>query len=164
MESEINPYEAPKSTIRSTEEIALKRAPVLLIFFFALITGGIYVPFWYWRRRDVLNRMAPERGVTTLSLVAFTILVVVFVASFTMAFMTEGAELTPNQELPLQILNWSYAIVVLVLGFRVKGILEANYADRISGVGVFFLNIFYLQYKINRLGTGEPQTASLGLT
>jgi hypothetical protein len=164
MESEINPYEAPKSTIRSTEEIALNKTPVLLILFFAFITFGVYVPFWYWRRREAFNRIAPERGVTTLCLVAFAILVVVCVASFTVAFVTGGAELSPEQELPMQILNWAYAIVVLVLGFRVKGILEANYPDRISGVGVFFLNIFYLQYKINRLGSGEPQTATLGLT
>ena len=53
---------------------------------------------------------------------------------------------------------------MLVLAFRVKGILEMNYPDPISGLGVFFLNLFYLQYKINRLGQKEPQTIGLGLT
>ncbi len=73
-------------------------------------------------------------------------------------------ELAGEQGSLSALLNLAYMILLLVLGFRVKGILEANYPDTISGLGVFFFNLYYLQYKINRLGHKEPQTHGLGLT
>lgn len=40
--------------------------------------------------------------------------------------------------------------------------LEKHYPDDISGIGVFFFRIFYLQYKINRLGApGEDRATEM---
>ena len=42
------------------------------------------------------------------------------------------------------------AIVLLVLAFRAKDIIEANYDSDVSGLITFFFGvIMYLQYKIN---------------
>jgi hypothetical protein len=163
-EKEWNPYEAPAAPEATEGEDVLPKTPVLLVLFFTIITCGIYQPFWFWRRREVLNRMAPDKGVTGLCIAAFVSLGVVFVVGFLAGMASEGAPLAPQVDLFLQMLNLGYAILILILGFRVKGILEMNYSDSISGVGVFFLNIYYLQYKINRLGQGEGHLIGLGLT
>lgn len=158
-----NPYVAPRpSTSDEVEE--LKKTPVLVVVFFTFITCGIYQPFWYWQRRRALNRMAPEKGVDGLCIAAFVLLGVGLAVGFWSGMVSEGAAPSPEVEVAIRFVNFAYAILMLALGFRVKGILEANYPDRISGVGVFFLNLFYLQYKINRLGQGEPQAVGLGLT
>ena len=41
------------------------------------------------------------------------------------------------------------AIVLLVLAFRAKDIIEANYDSDVSGLITFFFGVMYLQYKIN---------------
>ena len=163
MEKEVNPYRPPQPT-PPTVEAGLKKTPVLLVILFAVVTCGIYVPFWYWSRRHALNQMAPERGITGLCTAVFILLVASSLVPFAFAMEEGSAELAPEQRMFPQLLNLAYVIILLVLGFRVKGILEANYPDRISGVGVFFLNLYYLQYKINRLGHGEPQAFGSGLT
>ncbi len=138
---ELNPYHPPQSNLR-LEETTLKKIPVLLVFFFCFITYGIYVPFWYWRRRHTLNRIAPERRVNGLVIVAFVLLV----AANTVG-MANGVAESPLQA----ILAWSYVIVIMVLAFRVGSILETSYLEKVSGVGVFLLNLLYLQFKINRI-------------
>jgi hypothetical protein len=145
---DVNPYRPPPPSSR-LEETTLKKTPVLLVFFFSFITYGIYVPFWYWRRRHALNGIAPERRVDRLVILAFFLLVAIFVLPFAANVVGPVNDLAGSPL--LGALAWSYVIVIMVLAFRVGRILETTYLEKVSGLGVFLLNLLYLQYKINRL-------------
>jgi hypothetical protein len=74
-----------------------------------------------------------------------------------------GAPQGQNLDFWTSVVDIASRILTLVLSFQVKAILEENYPDDISGVGTFFLSIFYLQYKINRLQPKGPAGSVLGL-
>lgn len=150
------PYAPPASV--ETSEAALPKTKVLLMVLLTLLTLGLYVPYWFWSRRRTLDAMAAEGESVGGLTVA---LVVLYLVAFAMGFLggvLRGAGDAPGQAyfIAARAIDWSSRILIIVLSFRVKGILESNDSGHLSAVGTFFLSCFYLQYRINRLDEVEP--------
>jgi len=160
----------PGSQLAGSEPYArhsIKKTPVILTIIFTVITGGIYYPCWFLTRRASLNSLTtPEKlgkGIFIFTIVIFSIsLLLSFVIGF---FEGIGEELEDIEFLATakmldtidQIISLVAGIALLVQCFKVKRMLQQHFNQHLglnlpfSGVATFFLQIFYLQYKINRL-------------
>ncbi len=147
----------------------LEESSILAMVFLTLITGGIYVPLWFFIRRKAINglKSSDKLGIVGLSVVlagyALTI-IVGFVRNLNWGSWANVGYLLTIIQPPILLVS---AIIVIVSCFKVRSILLDHLApreqsmfsagarlqqdDEISSLATFFLGIFYLQYKINRL-------------
>ena len=115
---------------------------VVLLVVLALITLGIFVPIWFLMRRKYINSLGEEKLAVAVPIVAIVLL---------------GIDLIlPAPELVHNILMLAAGIIVLLLAFKVRTILEYHYKTSLSGVATVFLTAFYLQHKMNTLQ--QPST------
>ena len=136
--SGINPYESPSSASASTTSSEeLKRTRPLVVILLFLVTLGFYGPYWYTSRRKVLNRLAGRNEIN------LGLCIAAFFSTFVLN-ITEG--MLGDFDVVFRL---AAAIVLLVLAFRAKDIIEANYDSDVSGLITFFFGVMYLQYKIN---------------
>jgi len=128
------PSSAPTSTPSSEE---LKTTNVLLVILLTFVTLGFYGAYWYTSRRKVLNRLAGRNEINQgLCIAAFLSMVVLNIVEGTFGYF----------DMPLRLAG---SIVFLVLAFRAKDIIDANYDSDVSGFITLFFGHIYLQYKIN---------------
>jgi len=130
-----------------------------------IVTFGLYYPIWFLRRRVALNRLDSPRK---LRLWPFLVYLAFFSFEFVVAFVTG---LTPDER-PLgagssalfDVMQLAIGILMIVQCFTIKDILEDHLVVpedydsglfsakpiKLSGLKTFFLQIFYLQWVINR--------------
>ncbi len=147
----------------------LEESSISAMVLLTLITGGIYVPIWFLIRRKAINSLRSSDKLQSAWLCfallgyAHTILVGLVKNLNWGSWANVGYLLTIVRP-PLLLLS---AIIVIVSCFKVRSILLDHLApreqsmfsagarlqqdDEISSLATFFLGIFYLQYKINRL-------------
>ena len=142
-----------------------KRRNILRLVFLTVVTAGFYYPCWFLLRQHDINSLNAKEKlksfpfIVAIALLAFSLGLSVRASNIeaAAAAMYEGA--TDLAELAAYIL-------LLVQCFKVRRIFEAHlHADlgqlsdtphlrhsqsSLSGVAVFFLQIFYLQYVINK--------------
>lgn len=161
-----NPYAPPTVAVLDLPSpIRLKQRSVPLMIVFWVVTFGLYYVVWFFRRRKAFNALNSSKKVALWPLLLFSVMM--------------GIELTigvvsgdrPVQDtvgkIPMAVivlLRIAAALLVLWQAFVVKDILEDHltpatdgatpsmFVERVqlSGIAVFFLSIFYLQYTINR--------------
>jgi hypothetical protein len=122
-----------------------------------VLTGGIYQPIWFLRRRRALNKLnSPEKiGVFGLlvALVGFMGNVCIpLLGSFVWGSSVQAEnKLGPIHPAILLVAQ----VIIVVQCFKVRRILLDHLAPKQEGMfsrmGTFFLGIFYLQHKINGL-------------
>jgi hypothetical protein len=149
-----------KSTV-----VKLTPTPIIIIVLLITITLGIYYPIWFLQRRSQLNSLH-----TTIKLGTkpFIFSIIIGILSLVLSFSGRYFRgLTPTQpemaSLAKMLTYSSWAVLLIYLNvlllqcFKVKMMLEAHFNGYLqrnvafSGVYTFFLTIYYLQYKINRL-------------
>jgi len=132
----------------------LKRSSVLLVVLLSFVTAGVYTGVWYLRRRRGLNLLdsTSKLGVTgPVLLIALSAINLVL----------------PQDSAPETIVLLAVGLTNLAMAFRVRWMIVDHLRTRITAVlplsaGLqeqykpsslltFFLNIFYLQYKLNEL-------------
>jgi len=128
----------------------LEKKSVLLLIVLIIVTLGIYVPIWFGKLKKTLDGFKTKQkanGNLINFLLVLSILEVVIIIP---------SVFSPSLDLVSSILNLTSSIIVLVLAFQFKNILN-EYFNKIqnknvsfSGIATFFFTIFYLQYKINR--------------
>jgi Domain of unknown function (DUF4234) len=157
---EDQPYAPPASGARASNEggATLPKTPVALTVLLSIVTLGLYIPYWFLSRRRAFNRLAPE-GETVDRITFF--FVALYLVAFAIGFASGvsqnlNAAITGTWYPWLRVIDLASRIFTIVISFRIKFILEASYPERLSGLGTFFLSLFYLQYKINRLGNVDP--------
>lgn len=129
----------------------LQHSSVTAVVAFTLVSGGLYIPFWFTRRREALNLLdSPAKlwtwGPPALLAVQTALLVL------------------PQDGVGSKVAQLCAGIISLVLSFRVRtilgdhghenmtGVLLTNRSDAMpSAMLTFLLNIWYLQYKINEV-------------
>jgi len=145
--------------------VASQRMSVALLVLLTFVTCGVYSPIWFLRRRDFLNALdSSEKEITdglvisvlvvwSISLV-ITILAVVAVV---VAGVSEGSSASSS---PIdgidRLLSFAGGVMLLMLSFRAKNriaqhMLRMGHHVEMSGLATFFLQTYYLQYKINQL-------------
>jgi len=121
----------------------LKKMNVFLMIFLGLVTGGIYLPIWYLRKRDAINSLQSGEK---LGSGVFVSVIVLFGASWLIIF--SGSE-------SYGMLDLIAAIILLVQRFKVRRIFTEHFNVHLqrrisfSGAATFFFGAYYLQYKIN---------------
>ena len=155
-DDEPNPYAPPAEPILESETVGAGRGasdytresrPVVLAILLTLVTGGIYPAVWVYRRRSFLDSLdASKRMGKTLP----SLLLVANIVTLLVAF---GGKDTASLQALVSTVG---TIAAIVANFRVADILRSNATRtgrfvRISSLATFFLGVYYLQYKINRL-------------
>ena len=136
---------------------------VLLLIFISIITGGIFVLIWYLIQRPRLNRLKSleKLGVFVfiLAIAIYTLfLVLIFVSAF-----SQDSQLSEDLDLISQVIDTFYIILLTIQGFKIRHILYQHFNNHLkrnlymSGLLIFFMGIFYLQYKINRLDFSDNE-------
>ncbi|MEI5907459.1 hypothetical protein WAK64_10360 [Bacillus spongiae] len=132
--------------------LPLKKTNVFLVVLFTIITAGIYLSFWFLRRRKAF------RESTINSYIPFkwwTVFAVYLILSF-LINLIGGVFLTPYGETVIESINLIltyYFIGLLYYSiFRVKDVIEYHYSETdIKSVWLVLFHVWYLQFKINRL-------------
>jgi hypothetical protein len=138
----------------NTDNVPLKRGRIPLMVLFTLLTAGLYVPIWYFRRRKGLNALDSSIKIGLAAPTAFFLLLLIYI---------------PTTGLVHEIALLCAGTVHLVMAFRVRSILIDHLSRRMnevlpnslglqyeaspSSALTFFFTIFYLQYKINEFIT-----------
>jgi hypothetical protein len=162
---------APGPAVGESPLPGLKRTSVVLVVVLSFLTVAIYYPVWFLRRRSALNglhaRDKLNAGVFVVAIVLFSAGLVLLVMSGALEGFGEGLgsrdllAVSKGLEGFAQFLNLVAAIALLIQCFKVRRILMEHVQARtgqpiaLSAAATFFLQIFYLQHKINRiLGAG----------
>ena len=138
----------------SATAVPLKRSSVLVVVLLSLVTAGLYTGIWYLRRRKALNLLDSS---SKLGLAGPIVLVTLSAINLAL----------PSDSTPHTVTLLAVGLTNLVMAFRVRWMIIDHLGSRIAAVlpqsaGLqeqykpsslltFFLNIFYLQYKINEL-------------
>jgi hypothetical protein len=170
---------APRPGPVAEQTPCLESTSVPWVVFLSLVTLGLYVPLWVLSRRRALNnlRSTEKLNLGTLSFV-LSMFILCWAAGIAAGALrdrgSESAALTFGQfgEATLFI----GAIELLFQLFKVRRILMDHFCvtslgpfsltvasqseAHFSGVATFFLGIYYLQYKINRLLEVSAPTAT----
>ena len=119
-----------------------------------LITGGIYKIIWIYSRIFYFNNLK-SRLKLNLKMIKFTILVFFSSIFLLIIFFIVPEEYSAFISITAQVLAILSTFLLLQLSFAIRFILLEHYGKntpiKISAVLTLFLNVFYLQYKINRL-------------
>jgi hypothetical protein len=143
-------------------KVPIQKTSVLLLLLLNTVTCGIYYPIWFLRKRNELNNLNSGEKLNSS---VFIVAIVLFSTNLLLAIMTgflEGiGESIQHRDLFVvaktldrfsRFLHLVAAIALLMQCFRVRRILADHFKGiSFSAVGTFFFQIFYLQYKINRL-------------
>ncbi|MCK5494638.1 MAG: DUF4234 domain-containing protein [Candidatus Omnitrophica bacterium] len=115
-----------------------------------LITWGIYFPIWFLRQKKAINNLNSK---TKLGSKPFYFLLFVSIISVILIYpliLLEGKPTGNILDWADSLLNLVRGIIVIVMTFKVEGILRNHFKEEFSTLATFVLSIFYLQYKINR--------------
>jgi hypothetical protein len=139
-----------------------KKTSIILMVILTFVTAGIYWPVWFMTRRKAINAMQAEEK---LGSVVFVLAIVLFVISLFVAVLAGVMERVGDELLLAKamqafsaILHAVAAAAVLVQSFKVRRIFHEHFNVHLqqgisfSRVATFCLIIYYLQYKMNRIG------------
>lgn len=149
--------------MKPSERLARERMSVPLLIVLTIVTLGFYTPIWFWQRSGFFKKA----GRVSFPLGLVFVLVAVNVVGL---FVMVGSWLNGSSnevELVSNLISLVSGICSLVLAFRGRDAIVA-YCSRIdrprrmSGLGTFFFNIYYLQYHINRAAEDAQQRFGSG--
>ena len=169
MMASLGEHEAVAAAAVAEPEAKFEKTSVVVVILLSLLTGGIYLPIWFLRRREAINRLRSPEGIgwaaPFAATVAFSLgLCAAFASGFAGAMGLREAvgELFASG----RVLAMVGAVLILFACFRVRrivldhlhtqssGLFASSVAlerdTSFSGVATFFFGIYYLQYKINR--------------
>lgn len=131
-----------------------ERRSVPLLLLLTILTLGLYPSVWFFRRRRFLDARDSSKKLGPLAAAPL----VATVVSCALAFV----ELPPEVDRLVTVMT---GVVTLITAFRVAAILRSDFARtgrflKVSGVGTFFFNALYLQYKINQAADTPAREAT----
>lgn len=157
----VNPYAPPAEEQRPDDDdddrprrrrrgpdFEAERRSVGITVLLSIVTFGLYTIVWLWRRRDFIDSFDTIRR-DKLGRIP-EMIAVIFGASMVMAMV--GGSATPLSG-PLSL---AQGIATLIACFTVARALRSEIARsgrliEVSGLLVFFLGVWYLQYKLNEI-------------
>lgn len=164
----------------STSSAEIKKTPVILTIIFTVITAGIYYPCWFLTRRNSINSL---KSVEKLGSGVFVFAIVMQSISLLMALVSGGFEgaseglNSPDLMITAKGIDALSRVIDLVVGitllvqcFKVRRIFREHFNAHLghniywSGIVLFFCQIYYLQYKVNRLEYNEAPTRGSSLS
>ena len=139
------------------EEKTFKKISIWLMLVLSLITLGIYVPIWFLRRRDALNKLSSSEKLGSSGAIFVLVIFCISVLFFPVQLLSTDQSIISALDAVDRLINLVGGIILLVLAFTVRRILDDHYNEHIgmdlpfSKVWTFLFTFLYLQYKMNRL-------------
>lgn len=142
------------------EKYGLVQGNIALMILFSILTIGIYAPAWYLTRIHTFNSLETNTRLKKGILIIVIILLALVIITSFMAGVAEGtgdlsaADGFTSMSNVFTLAAW---IILLFNAFRLRKMLADHFNDHLgtgthfSKVATFFLHIYYLQYKINKL-------------
>ncbi|MBO1223882.1 MAG: DUF4234 domain-containing protein [Candidatus Scalindua sediminis] len=146
-----------------TSNKMLGSTSVLLVLVLMIVTFGIYYPIWFLRRKNILNRLSTTTKLYSQMAVVLLILLVLTIPGQFREVFSFDETILGILMLITAALFFVSAILGWILAFRVRRMLDEHYNRDLrmeipfSGLTTFFLTIYYLQYKMNRLTISSEQ-------
>lgn len=129
-----------------------KKSYVLLMIVWSILTMGAYIGLWFVQRRKDIERIEGDHHVAFGLWKAFT--VVSFIFLFIQLF--GGMILSDVGLLTIDSFDMMFSFLFIGLLyysiFRVREVLEDHLGLELNPYALFFLHIFYIQYKANKRG------------
>ncbi|MCC6557919.1 MAG: DUF4234 domain-containing protein [Polyangiaceae bacterium] len=130
-----------------------QRMSVALLVVLTLVTCGLYSPIWFLKRRRFLNALdSSEREIPE----GLPIAIIIVWGSSLLLSAAMGALESDGKALEAldRLATMAGGVMLLMLSFRAKNriaqhMLRAGQHTPMSGLATFFLQTYYLQYKIN---------------
>ena len=144
-----------------------KKVNIALMVLLTLITFGIYNAYWYLSRKNDINKLSSSNKVSSgFFIFAIVLQSISLILSLLSGFL-EGIGESLNQYAILLLarqmksfdpyINIILFIIFVFSAFKVKRIFQDHLSDitgspyPFSALATFFFQIWYLQYKVNRL-------------
>lgn len=131
-----------------------QKMSVLLLILLTVVTCGIYTLVWLSQRRPFLNSLDRSEQVSAG-------MINTVIGCYSVSFILGlAAGITDNDGLDglSRLFSFVSSITLLVSCFRWKRMFERYLVrssvggyQKLSGLATFFFNIYYLQYRINKL-------------
>lgn len=133
---------------------------VIKLIILTFVTFTVYYPIWFLKVRTKINNLKSYKKIGSFIPIIVLILTAIYMILAFLEGFTEGFGPNIFHIEYLSIIS-DYLGYVLIAGdialliqcFKIRTILLDHYGDRISIsiMATFFFQIFYLQYKINKL-------------
>jgi L-asparagine transporter-like permease len=138
-----------------TEKISkFPRINVIYVIFLSYITFSFYIFFWLKKYSNILNKELSDKKISNIW---FPLSITVTIINFVMIFIEIFTNDNPQIVLIGKQINTIYIIILILWLFKVRDKMnivletEKNTQYWYSGILTFFFNIWYLQYKTNRI-------------
>ena len=124
----------------------VKRNPTILFIIFSVITLGIYIFYWVFSRNNSLNLISETKLNNAVVIIYF----ISAIGSYLGGFISQDSYLIDFSNL----LGFVSFISGIVISFKMKDILKEFSDNNEMNISynrflTFFLNIMYINYKIN---------------
>ncbi|ESU34316.1 hypothetical protein G3A_01705 [Bacillus sp. 17376] len=136
----------------NTNEIGFKKRNVGLTVLLTIVTMGIYLGYWFLKERKTLKSIDSQNRIPFM--LWWTATIFLFISFFYnligSAFLTPYGKAVFNS---IDIIFTFYYLGLLYYSvFRIKDLIEELYSEEIFKPWLLVLfNVWYLQYKINRI-------------
>lgn len=152
-------YSPPEANLIDKNGAAIqefKFTSVWLLLLYAILTLGIYMPFWFF---SINNKLKNINKVSAIDQIYPVILLLLYVVSTVVAFLPIfDIALDRDIESFMNLIDIGANILLIVMSFMVKNRLEKvinlsfdhSPMAKLSPVLTFLFSIFYLQSQINK--------------
>lgn len=145
----------PQRSEPSESRPELNGMNLLWLALLTVITFQLYIPVWFLNRRNAINSL---RSPNKLGAGVFVFVLVVFSVGLMLSIAVPmDEEFTEIGTAEMLFISWAIlevvaGITLLVQLFKARRIFDDHFTYvSFSRIATFFLGIWYLQYKINRL-------------
>lgn len=130
----------------------LNKQSIIVLFILIVITLGLYVPYWFYKKADVFNFLNSKTKISKSSIYLLFVLgiaqivltILIFLSLDSLSFVANLAQLQ-------YLVQGVYTILLLIISLGVRKILSDHTGQPVSLIFTFLFALFYLQYKINAL-------------
>ncbi|MEO4054205.1 hypothetical protein [Solibacillus sp. CAU 1738] len=131
------------------ERSHFKKSNLFLLFVLSFITFGAYIGIWFLKNKNTMQNMSSKTTIhfglwKWFTIVSFLFLFIHFFGE--MVFSDYGMANIKSYEI---IFSFFFVGLLYYSIFRLREFFEVTYAIELNKYLIFFLHIFYIQYKIN---------------
>jgi H+/Cl- antiporter ClcA len=128
----------------------LQKKNILVMILLVMVTYGIYIPIWFMKQRNAINNLKSKEKIPNGPIIFVLVIFILSAIMFIPSIIYENTSIGNTIDWIDSAINIIGGLTIIVISFKIKKILNEHYNAQLSGLGTFFLTLFYLQYKINQ--------------
>ena len=130
----------------------LQKTSVFLMVILAVVTLGLYIPYWFLEKKNVFNSLSKNKLSHELAYFVFVIYFIHIMWAITNIFSPLNTFIYLFFSSVIGFFASVAGLISIVLGFEVRKILLVHFGNKkkISKIWTFLFSPYYLQYKINK--------------